>query len=79
MIGALIKIGEHKQCLLAIIIDKFPVGFSPAGQNMEKEYYYETYSMGDSNGKRRNSIHVQGLDEAGKLGKIQVIAYPRKS
>ena len=75
MIGALVKIGGHKH----IIIDKFPVGFVPAGQNMRKEYYYETYSMGDSSGKRRNSIHVQAFEEAVELGKIQVLAYPRES
>ena len=75
MIGALIKIGERTH----IIIDKFPVGFVPAGQNMQKEYYYETYSMGSSNGKRRSSIHVQAFEEALELGKIQVLAYPRKS
>ena len=78
MIGALIEIGTER----AIVISKFPVGFKNDGglsQEMKMIHYYEIFSMGSDNGKKRKAIDIDSFQEAVCEGNIKVLSNPRKS
>ena len=79
MIGALIEIVGAGR---AVVISRFPVGFQPNGSSereMKMVHYYEIFSMGSDNGKKRKAIDIDSFQEAVCEGNIKVLSNPRKS
>ena len=79
MIGALIEIVGAGR---AGVISRFPVGFQPNGSSereMKMVHYYEIYSMGKDNGKRRRTIDLESFQDAIQQGNIKVLSRPRES
>lgn len=73
-IGTLVLIGTTKH----VIIDKFWVGFGYES-NLQKEYYYETFSMGDEGSKRRTAITCTDFKAGMAEGKIRILSPARES
>jgi hypothetical protein len=76
MIGSLLQIerGMH------IVVNKFWVGFREHKHNdMQREYYYEIFSMGNKNGKKRHAIHIRDFAESIKEGTIKILSMPDES
>ncbi len=46
---------------------------------MQKEYYYEIFSMGNTDGKKRHTINVRDFSESIEEGNIQILSAPRKA
>ena len=74
-IGALIQIGDIKH----IIVDKFWVGFGMPKCDLTKEYYYEIFSMGGVDGKRRTAIACADFSAGMAEGNIKILSAARKS
>jgi len=75
MIGALIEIGTDR----AVVISKFPVGFKNDGDPPHAAktiHYYEIFSMGSNNGKKRKAIDIHSFQEAVREGNIKVLSDP---
>ena len=76
MIGSLLQIERS----IHIVVDKFWVGFREHRHNdIQREYYYETFSMGDKNGKKRHAIHIRDFAESIKEGTIKILSIPDES
>ena len=76
MIGSLVMIGHN----MHVVVDKFWVGFTEHKHNdMQKEYYYEIFSMGNKNGKKRRAIHIRDFAESIKEGTIKILSMPDES
>lgn len=79
MIGALIEIGNER----AVVISQFPVGFSKDdgfGEELIKMVqYYEIFSMGKNNGKKRRAIDFLSFQDAVQEGYIKILSRPRES
>ena len=76
MIGSLLQIerGMH------IVVNKFWVGFREQTHNdMQREYYYEIFSMGDKNGKKRHAINIRDFAESIEKGTIKILSIPDES
>ena len=69
-IGTMVLIGDTKH----VIIDKFWVGFEMLDDDLRKEHYYETFSMGNDDGKRRTAIARADFEAGLEEGKIRVIS-----
>jgi hypothetical protein len=70
-IGSLIQIGSEKH----VIIGKFWVGFAPSSENdLQKEYYYETFSMAINCHKRRSAIACNDFTAAMAQGNIKILS-----
>ena len=75
MVGSLVQIGEKKH----VIISKFWVGFGALmNDNLQREYYYETFSMGDGDGKRRTAIACEDFAQGMASGNIKILSRSRK-
>lgn len=70
MVGALFQMGGTKH----IIIDVFWVGITPQTLDMQKEYYYEIFSMGSKNDKKRHAINIRDFTEGLEAGNITVLS-----
>ena len=68
--GTLVLIGDIKH----VIINKFWVGFEMLDSDLQKEYYYETFSMGDENGKRRTAIACTDFNAGVEKGNIRILS-----
>lgn len=69
-IGSLIQIGDIKH----VIIDKFWVGFETPDNDLQKEHYYETFSMGDADGQRRTAIACTDFQAGMAEGSIKLLS-----
>ena len=69
-VGTLVLIGDTQH----IIVDKFCVGFQMLDSDLKKEYYYETFSMGDSATKRRTAIACEDFKAGMDEGKISILS-----
>ena len=74
-IGTLVLIGNTKH----VIIDKFWVGFGMLDKDLQKEHYYETFSMGDEDVKRRTAIACTDFKAGMAEGKIRILSPARES
>lgn len=71
MIGSLLQIEQG----MHIVIDKFWIGFKEhMHRDMQKEYYYEIFSMGDKNGKKRHAINLRDFAESIEKGTIKILS-----
>jgi hypothetical protein len=61
-----------------IIIDIFWVGFEPRTHDMQKEYYYEIFSMGNKNDKKRHAINIRDFEESLESGNITILSSPEQ-
>ena len=75
IIGTLIQIGNTKH----VIIDKFWVGFETPDNDLQKEHYYETFSMGISCDKRRTAIACRDFKTGMEEGNIKILSSARES
>ena len=79
MIGALIQIGNER----AVVISKFPVGFSKddgfGAESVKMVQYYEIFSMGRNDGKKRRAIDFGSFQDAIREGHIKVLSRARES
>ena len=75
MVGSLLQMGSTKH----IIIDVFWVGFEPQTRDMQKEYYYEIFSMGNKNDKKRHAINIRDFEESLASGHITILSSPTQS
>jgi|TARA_R110002167_G_scaffold113483_1_gene286524 hypothetical protein len=57
-----------------IIIDVFWVGFAKQSVDMQKEYYYEIFSMGNKNDKKRHAISIRDFTESLEKGNITILS-----
>ena len=74
-VGSLIEIGNRQH----VIVDKFWVGFADENaRDVQREYYYEIFSMDDSNGKRKRAITVQDFAEGVEKGNIRLLSAARE-
>ena len=69
-VGTLILIGDTQH----IIVDKFCVGFQMLDSDLKKEYYYETYSLGNRHGKRRSAIARTDFEAGMAEGEIRILS-----
>ncbi len=71
MIGSLIQMDRS----MHVVVDKFWVGFTEhTHDDMQKEYYYEIFSMGNRNGKKRHTINVRDFTESLEEGNIKILS-----
>mgnify|MGYP003965950033 CR=1 FL=1 len=71
MIGSLVMIGHN----MHVVVDKFWVGFTEhRHDDMQREYYYEIFSMGNRNGKKRHTINVRDFTESLESGNIEILS-----
>tara|TARA_B100000073_G_C23582053_1_gene512658 strand:+ start:40 stop:261 length:222 start_codon:yes stop_codon:yes gene_type:complete len=69
-IGTLVLIGDTQH----IIVDKFCVGFQMLDSDLQKEYYYETISMGNGSNKRRSAIARTDFETGMAEGEIRILS-----
>ena len=75
MIGSLLRIGSD----MHVVVDRFWVGFKEQKRtNIQKEYYYEIFSMGGKNGKKRHAINFRDFAESIEKGHIKVLSSPNE-
>ena len=70
LIGSLIQIGNTKH----VIIDKFWVGFETPENDLHKEHYYETFSMGEPHSQRRTAIACRDFKTGMEEGNIKILS-----
>ena len=69
-VGTLVIIGSIKH----VILDKFWVGFEMPDNDLQKEHYYETFSMGNKDGKRRTAIACTDFKAGLAEGTIRILS-----
>jgi len=74
-IGALIEIGGDRH----VIIDKFWVGYEMFECDLQKEYYYETFSMASNCNRKRTAIACDDFKAGLEEGNIKILSRPRES
>jgi len=73
VIGSLLQIGQG----MHLVVNKFWVGFKEHAHNdIQKEYYYEIFSMGNKNGKKRHAINLRDFAESVEKGTIKILSVP---
>lgn len=70
MIGSLVQIGDKRH----VIINRFWVGFGMLDCDLQREYYYETFSMGGIDGKRRTAIACADFSAGMAEGNIKILS-----
>lgn len=74
-IGTLIEIGGDKH----VIIDKFWVGYEPLESDLQREYYYETFSMASNCNRKRTAIACDDFKAGMEEGNIKILSATRES
>lgn len=74
-IGTLIEIGGDKH----VIIDKFWVGYEPLHSDLQREYYYETFSMASNCNRKRTAIACDDFKAGMEEGNIKILSATRES
>jgi len=69
-IGTLVQIGEDRH----VIIDKFWVGYERLECDLQKEYYYETFSMASNCNRKRSAITCDDFKAGMAEGNIKILS-----